>query len=342
MNYIKRLLVSVGCALIAHSTVFASKNYFDIFPTAEIANKQVKMRLYLPDTIHGYYRASRFDWSGIIAELTYKGHSYFGEWKDTHDPYIHDDITGPVEGSLKAGIGFDEAAIGGEFIRLGIGVLQKQAENYIFDKTYEIKNHGDWKINQGTDWIEFIHTIRSNNGYGYVYTKRIQLLKNEAGFVIKHKLTNTGSKTIETDQFNHNFFIIDNGVTGTGFYLKFPFTPEISNDKNSKEYFESKDNEIVFSKDVTDNFAFARFNKLPPNTPNKLELINKVSGAGVRIEVDKPMYTLVFWARRNVYCPENSVFISVPSGMQETWDSKYIFFEKEKIDVSNLPGNGIK
>ena len=323
-----KFLITVGCVILLHPTVFAAKNYFAAYPTAEIANSQVQMRLYLPDSVNGYYRASRFDWSGIIAEVNYKGHSYFGEWKDTHDPFMHDDVTGPVEGSIKAGFGHDEAPVGGEFIRLGVGILHKQAENYIFDKTYEIKNHGDWKINKGNDWIEFRHKVRSNNGYAYIYSKRIELLKNEAGFVIKHKLMNTGSKTIETDQFNHNFFTIDNGITGTGFTLKFPFAPEIANDKKSKGFFEIKNNELVFSRDVTEDFVFARFNKLPSSTENNFELINKISGAGVSVKVDKPMYSLVFWARTNVICPENSVFISVAPGMHETWDSKYLLFEK--------------
>ena len=45
----------------------------------------------------GYYRGTRFDWSGAIASLTWNGHEYFGQWFDRYDPKIHDAITGPVE-----------------------------------------------------------------------------------------------------------------------------------------------------------------------------------------------------------------------------------------------------
>ena len=34
------------------------------FPQAEITNGQIKAKLYLPDTEKGYYRSTRFDWSG--------------------------------------------------------------------------------------------------------------------------------------------------------------------------------------------------------------------------------------------------------------------------------------
>jgi hypothetical protein len=45
----------------------------------------------------GYYRATRFDWSGVVASLEFQGHNYFGVWFPHYDPKLHDAITGPVE-----------------------------------------------------------------------------------------------------------------------------------------------------------------------------------------------------------------------------------------------------
>ena len=67
------------------------------YPTAHISNGLVNAVVYLPDAKTGYYRGSRFDWSGVIGCLTYKGHNYFGVWFPHYDPYLHDAITGPVE-----------------------------------------------------------------------------------------------------------------------------------------------------------------------------------------------------------------------------------------------------
>jgi len=39
------------------------------FPRAEISNGSVRAKLYLPDPDNGYYRATRFDWSGVISSL---------------------------------------------------------------------------------------------------------------------------------------------------------------------------------------------------------------------------------------------------------------------------------
>ena len=81
------------------------------FPQAEISNSRVRAKLYLPDAQNGYYRGTRFDWSGVIASLECDGHSYFGKWFERYDPKLHDAITGPVEEFFTngAGLGYDEA-----------------------------------------------------------------------------------------------------------------------------------------------------------------------------------------------------------------------------------------
>jgi len=38
-------------------------------PEAWISNGLVRAKLYLPDAGNGYYRGTRFDWSGVIAGL---------------------------------------------------------------------------------------------------------------------------------------------------------------------------------------------------------------------------------------------------------------------------------
>jgi len=67
------------------------------FPQTEISNGLIHAKIYLPDLHEGYYRGSRFDWSGNIASLDYNGHNYFGQWFSKYDPEIHDAIMGPVE-----------------------------------------------------------------------------------------------------------------------------------------------------------------------------------------------------------------------------------------------------
>ncbi|HVN82228.1 MAG TPA: hypothetical protein VMW38_24805, partial [Terriglobia bacterium] len=43
------------------------------FPQADISNGVIRADFFLPDPDHGYYRGTRFDWSGVISSLKYKG-----------------------------------------------------------------------------------------------------------------------------------------------------------------------------------------------------------------------------------------------------------------------------
>jgi hypothetical protein len=58
------------------------------YPEAQISNGLLTARMYLPDAKNGYYRSTRFDWSGAIYSLQYKGNEYYGVWYDRIDPKV--------------------------------------------------------------------------------------------------------------------------------------------------------------------------------------------------------------------------------------------------------------
>ena len=299
----------------------------DQYPSAVISNDEVQMKVYLPDPENGLYRATRFDWSGVIGSVRYKGHEYFGYWKDTQDPMFHEDLTGPVEGYIEPGLGYEEADPGGGFIRIGIGILEKEDEpRFSWRKTYRILDHGKWTTNQGQDWITFTHEIESDFGYGYTYEKTIRLKDN--GFSIEHRLQNTGEKTIETDQFNHNFFMIDGETSGPAFTISFPF--QVSTSDDMRGFLEINDKDLYFIQEMVDTNVFISLGGYGTSAEDhEVTVTNNKSGAGVTYEVDKPLYRLVFWACETTLSPENSVWISVEPGGEERWTSDYTLFVKE-------------
>ena len=130
------------------------------FPEAHISNGIVQAAFYLPDPQHGYYQGTRFDWSGVMPSLEYKGHQYFGQWFEKYDPKLHDAIMGPVEEfrTDEAGLGYAEAKAGGTFIRIGIGVVRKPDEPaYQTFKTYELVDPGKWIVHTSKDRVAFTH-----------------------------------------------------------------------------------------------------------------------------------------------------------------------------------------
>ena len=125
----RRLASGLSCLLLLSAGARTGNAQADA-PSREISNGVVKAKLYMPNSERGYYRGSRFDWSGVIASLEYKGHNFFGVWFPHYDPKLHDAITGPVEEFRTAegpegGLGFSEAKAGEHFVKIGVGVLRK-------------------------------------------------------------------------------------------------------------------------------------------------------------------------------------------------------------------------
>src|SRR6266849_5750963 len=160
-------------------------------PQAEISNGAIDAKLYLPDAERGYYRGTRFDWSGVIPSLRYQGHEYFGQWFERYDPKTHDAIAGPVEEFLThdAGLGYADAKPGEGFIRMGVGVVKKPDEPaYQRFKTYEIVDPGERTVPRRLDSIEFTHRLASEPRYAYTYRNTVRLAKHQPVLTLEHSL----------------------------------------------------------------------------------------------------------------------------------------------------------
>jgi hypothetical protein len=308
------------------------------FPQASISNGRITAQFYLPDAEKGYYRGTRFDWSGSISSLKTAHHEYFGQWFDKYDPKLHDSIVGPVEEFIKndTAVGYDEAKGGGTFIRIGVGVVRKPAAETKYQRfnTYEIVDPGKWSVRHGADWIEFTHDLKDPaGGYGYHYTKTIRLKKNQDVMVIEHSLKNTGSKPIATAQYDHNFFVIDGKPSGPGNRVQFTF-PLKADQFNGGGAAEVHGKEIVYNKELAaGQSAYGEFTGFGPSASDyDIHLEHGAAGAGVHITGSLPLSKLVFWSIRTTFCPEAYVDINAAPGADVKWAYTYQFYD--------LPGGG--
>lgn len=295
------------------------------FPQAEIANGSIRARLYLPDAQQGYYRATRFDWSGVIPSLEYKGHSYFGQWFEKYDPKTHDAIAGPVEefGAL----GYQEAEVGGKFVKIGVGTLVKPQERaYSSFRTYDIADPGKWSVRSGPDFVEFTHELKDTAGYAYVYRKTVRLAKDRPEIVIEHSLKNTGAKAIETNVYEHNFYMLDGKPTGPDIVVKFPFTVQAARDLRGLAEIRGK--ELVYLQELqtgqTAQSDLTGFGDSAGDYDIRVE--NRKTGAGVRQVGDRPMARINFWSIRTTVCPEAYVNVKAEPGKETTWSIRYEFY----------------
>jgi len=298
-------------------------------PQAEIASGAVHAILYPPDAAGGYYRATRFDWSGVIAKLEWKGHSYFGQWFDRYDPKTNDAIVGPVEEFLTggAGLGYAEAKPGDCFVKIGVGALRKPDESAFHQfQTYEICDSGKWTVRRGPDWMEFVQELPAVNGYAYVYRKKVSLRDNPPGLVLEHSLRNTGRKTIETAVYEHNFFMLDSQPTGPDIVVSFPFAVRAA--QASPGLAETRGNQVVFLRELargqTVHTDLEGYGGDARDYDIRVE--NRKTGAGVRQTCDRPISKLVLWSIRTTVCPEAYIDLRVEPQQEANWRISYEFY----------------
>jgi hypothetical protein len=294
-------------------------------PEADISNGLIHAHLYLPDADNGYYRATRFDWSGVINDLEVNGHSYYGQWYEKYSPTINDAIMGPVEAFDP--VGYDEINPGESFVKIGVGMVTKTKDlPYNFATYYPIVDGGKWNTKLQADQVQFEHILNGSQ-YAYDYIKTIKLVKNKPVMVLSHTLKNTGTKTILTSAFDHNFLVMDKQSTGPGFVVTLPLKPSEQVKVNMQDYAKLQDNQLIFLKNLDrKNVSFKDLTN-GNGADYCLEVENHNTGAAVKITGDKRISKLVFWSASKTVCPEPYINIKVEPGKTFTWNITYEYYD---------------
>ncbi|MGE5645230.1 MAG: hypothetical protein ACM336_05500 [Acidobacteriota bacterium] len=311
------------------------------FPNAEIDNGQIRVKLYLPDAKTGFYRGTRFDWSGVIHSLTYRQHDYYGPWFQQSRPDVHDfvyedagviagpcsAVTGPVDEF--APLGWDEARPGATFVKIGVGALRKPADGkYDNYRLYEIAGGGKWNIEKRRDAVEFIHELDDrSSGYGYVYRKAVRLVKDKPEMLLEYSLKNTGTRAIRTTVYNHNFLVLDKQAPGPGFTITVPFEIEKPRSLNP-ELAEVRGNQIVYLKTLegSDTVSMPVRGFGSDARDNEIRIENSKLGAGMSVRTDRPLLREGLWSIRTVISMEPFIAIEIDPGHEFTWTSTYNYY----------------
>ena len=332
----------VAGLIIAPVVSFAAES-----PSVQISNGQITAEVYLPDAANGFYHSTRFDWSGVIGSLKYKGHDYYGSWFSRTDsaPAFYDfnyDDTGVVSAPFTAmvgpgeefntdrkALGFDEAQPGGTFIKIGVGVLRKPDDSkYDHSKTYEIVDGGKWSVKHTRDSIAFTHEVHdSASGYGYLYTKIIRLTPGKPQMTIEHTLKNLGAKPISSTVYDHNFWTLDKLAPGPGLVIQFPFQLKSARPIDP-DFAEIDGGKFIYKKELTGKdrvtAGLQGFGSTADDYDFRVE--NKKAGAGVRIRGDRPITSIALWSIRTVMAVEPYISMQIPPQGDFTWKLTYDYY----------------
>jgi hypothetical protein len=296
-------------------------------PKVLLSNGTLDALVFLPDPEKGYYRSTRFDWSGVIACVSYNGHRFFGEWFKEYDPLTNDAITGPVEEfrSEDGALGYDEAKPGELFVKPGVGVLRKVDDTpYKFGFPYPIVDPGKWTVKTKPHSITFTHHLTGPTGISYVYEKTLSL--NGSTLTLSHSLKNTGQKIIDTSVYDHGFYIFDGHPTGPGMSIRFPFKPELQDSLAPAATLEG--DTITYQQELQPKQTVASYIKgySDKATDYDFTIEDKNTGVGVEQSSDNPISRFYLWSIRTTVSPEAYIHLNISPGHTSKWQIHYRFF----------------
>jgi len=327
------LLALPTAAWSAPAVTPCASNQPTSYPTASISNGLVHATVYLPDAKEGYYRGTRFDWSGVVGCLGYKGHTYFGVWFPHYDPLLHDAISGPVEefrsGDGESSLAYDQARPGDPFVKIGVGVLRKIDDKpYQFATAYPLIDPGKWTVHSTASGVSFQQTLKSPIGIAYIYKKTLKLDPHQPVLILEHELKNTGTEVIDTQVYDHDFYVLDNAPTGPGMAVRFPFSPIAQQPLANGATIEGK--QLLFPRVFeTGESVFSPLTGFS-NASSEYDFVveNSATGVGVEQTGDLPLARVNFWAIRTTICPEAYLHLKIAPGETAHWTIRYRFYAR--------------
>lgn len=283
-----------------------------------LKNKNLEIRI---DAPFENYNFSRFDWTGKIVEVRFQNILLSSVERTDAQNENHIGKGFYNEFGIDSALGFEEAKIGEWFHKIGVGLLKKEDDQYLFSKSYEIRP-AKFKTTAESNKITIECKSETINGYSYVLKKEVEL--HESSFTIKYYLENTGDIEIHTHEYVHNFTAINRSI-GEDYMLNFPFDlkPNLFGETvNPEGKVEIGENEIKFNGPPKEQFFFSNLtgSEIVDATWELLHLKHKI---GIRETGDFQCNKVNLWGWKHVISPELFIEINIKPGESKEWSRIY-------------------
>ena len=260
-----------------------------------IANDTLEIVLHEPQD--GFYRGTRFDRSGVFGSVRFRGAELADRWFTRYDPYMHDAVCGPAEEF--AAIGFDAAAPGDGFLKIGVGVLLRPDDApYDRFRLYEIEDEGEWTVEPGRDRVAFRHKLERC----YDYRKEL-VITGPDSMEIRHSLESLGAR-LAGEVYNHNFWTLGRLETGPSRQIDFPFRPD-GHWRTEYESVALTTAGVRFSRPLAEGESVYMGDLHAAGAEGMPYSMSLREGSlGVEISGDVPVTHSVLWANHRIACLE--------------------------------------
>lgn len=293
-----------------------------------LKNKQVRL---VVEKAGERYRGARFDWNGLVSSVKFCGTEMLGQEKPVfqRNPRLfgrglHNEF------GIKQCIGYDDCAVGEWFPKIGTGWLKKNEKPYFFYNQYELEPLSFSFERESDRVVRFSCASGERNGYSYSYDKTITL--DESSFTISYRLENTGSKTLETDEYVHNFLCVAGRRIGPEYRLELPWTPDpakLIENNNPDGIMHLEGNAVRFSGTTANQFYLGGLSE-GKTERDGLKASWKLGCGGVLIaETGSFMPSAVhLWGWKKVISPEVFFSFRLESGNIIAWERTWTMADR--------------
>jgi hypothetical protein len=303
-------------------------------PIITISNDKITARVARIDAARGFYNGTRFDQAGVITSLILNDKEFYGPWFERTAPevldytYLGDTIVaGPdsaISGPVEEFAPLDFQAKPGLFVKIGVGVLyQPDTQAYDHYRHYRILDAGQRTTRITKTSITFTQVL-SNAGYSYVYEKSLALVLDKPQLLITHRLKNTGTRTINTTVYDHNFLRLVAGNGGVR--VTFPFALHAASPP-AADLIRIQGNTLTYLRPMANkeriSFPVTGFGNTAADYDFMIE--HTATGAGVRIQGDQPLTRVNIFSIDRVQSVEPYIAIDLAPGAEKRWTYTYTF-----------------
>lgn len=281
-----------------------------------IEYKDTKATLLYPGSA---YSRSRFDWTGIVEQLTAGSVPFLG--KEAEGDYKGSEGIGlSSEFGIKTPLSYWRTLPGREFMKIGVGALTRDSVMpYSFFRDYPVRPF-ETEVQAFENKVEFSQKSCSAGPYAYDYVKTIEL--SDRVLTINYHLMNRGEKRIRTEEYCHNFFRPgDRDLTSR---LSVETSIPVRSRKTVGQILMPREGLIQFNGDPREVFYMYGLLKDRPGDFS-WKITDEESGTSVRGIEDFPVSKFALWGMKHVISPETFHTFTLESGDDLKWSRKYLF-----------------
>lgn len=277
-----------------------------------------------PDDPLRYNRGVRFTPMAAVLSAQLHGKEFL------YHPAAHDaindhgglasefDLINPGDTSPLMPPGYAEAAAGGGFLKIGVGVLQRQAERYTFFQLPTVISQPHTEVAWRADSASFHQTCPATNGYGYELWAELSI--DDRSITVDWRLANRGTKPLTTRNYTHNFFRLADQDVGPGYVLQFPYEFQATGLKPQQQ---QVGNEIRIVQPIPKPLNAVIPWPADYQGSNSCTLRNVETGQSILCKTSVPGLFTALHTRPQYISPEQFIELKIAPAQHATWRREY-------------------